>query len=155
MVSVLFVCLANICRSPALEAALRHLVVQKGIADRFHIDSCGMGWYHLGEGPDPRTFESAKKRGILIDHKAQQFQESFFKDFDYIFAVDSEIVKQLQHMARAEEEKKKVQLATAYSARFKNQPIPDPYYMTHHGFVDVMEIAIDCSEGILRHIEGK
>ena len=75
MKSVLFVCMANICRSPVLEATLRHLAIQKGLGDKFHIDSCGIGWFHLGERCDARVFEAAKKKGILIDHRAQQFRE--------------------------------------------------------------------------------
>ncbi len=152
MTSVLFVCVANICRSPALEAALRHLAVEKNCADQLLVDSCGVGWLHVGEHPDPRTFAAAKKRGILIDHRSQQFQDHFFDEFDYIFVVDREIAEQIKFHARSEEEKKKVHLASAFSRRFKDQEIPDPYYLAGSGFDQVMEMIIDCCEGVLRHV---
>ena len=96
MKSVLFVCMANICRSPVLEATLRHLATQQGKAGNLYVDSCGIGWFHLGEHPDPRAFEAAKKRGILVDHRAQQFQEHFFDLFDHILTVDPVISEQLK-----------------------------------------------------------
>jgi protein-tyrosine phosphatase len=151
MTSILFVCMANICRSPALEAALRHLAIQAGCIDKLHIDSCGIGWLHIGEHPDPRTFAAAKKCGILIDHRAQQFREHFFDEFDHIFVVDRDLVEQIKYHARSEEEKKKVHLASRFSRRFKDQDIPDPYYMDAGGFDQVMDMMIDCCEGIIKN----
>ncbi len=149
--SILFVCLANICRSPAFEATLRHLALE-GKHEGVVVDSCGVGWQHVGEHPDPRTFAAAKKRGILIDHLAQQFSVHFFDEFDYIFAVDADIVLQLQYQARNEQDKKKLFLATCFSERFKDQDIPDPYYMGPSGFDDVMEMVVDACQGILHHV---
>jgi protein-tyrosine phosphatase len=151
MRSILFVCHGNICRSPALEATLRHLTVSKKCADEFKIDSCGISWLHVGEHPDPRTFAAASKRGILIDHLAQQFRAHFFDDYQTIFAVDQEIAEQVRYHARSDADKNKVLIATAFSQRFKDQDIPDPYYLSHSGFDQVMDIVIDSCEGILNH----
>ena len=148
MKMILFVCVANICRSPALQATLKHLAAQK--KKPIEVDSCGIGWVHLGERCDPRTFEAAKKRGILIDHRTQQFQDHFFEVYDHILAVDSDIVEQLK--LKSPQHQGKVQLATAYSRKFKNQPIPDPYYLSPSGFDEVMEIIFDSCEGLLDHI---
>lgn len=145
MKSILFVCMANICRSPALQAALKHLAAQKKID--LHVESCGIGWVHLGERADPRTFEAAKKRGILIDHRTQQFQDEFFEAYDLILAVDSEMVEQLVY--RSPQHKHKIKLVTDYSKKYKGQPIPDPYYMAGSGFDEVMDIILDCCEGLL------
>jgi protein-tyrosine phosphatase len=144
--------MANICRSPALMATLRHLAVEKGIGDRLFVDSCGIGWFHLGEHPDRRTFEAAKKKGILIDHRAQQFQEGFFDAFDYLFAVDADVVEQLKAKARTEEQRKKIFLATAFAKKTQGKPIPDPYYMSPSGFDEVMEIVLDACRGIMDRI---
>lgn len=149
--SILFVCLANICRSPALMATLKHLAIQRRLGDQINVDSCGLGWYHLGEHPDRRVFETAKKRGITIDHRAHQFEEKFFDEFDYIFAVDSEVVEQLKVQAKTEAHKKKIHLATAFSKKHKNQPISDPYYLSS-GFEEIMDLIFDSCEGILNHI---
>jgi protein-tyrosine phosphatase len=154
MTSILFVCLANICRSPALEATLRHLSVEAGIDKKLKIDSCGLGWYHLGERPDPRTFEAAKERGILIDHQAQQFEDRFFDEFDYILAVDAEIASSLKARAHGKQ-KDKIHLATDFSKSYRGQPIPDPYYLSQNGFVDVMEMILDSCRGLLSHLQEK
>jgi len=151
--TILFVCLGNICRSPALEATLRHLAVSKNRADEFKIDSCGISWMHVGEHPDPRTFEAASKRGILIDHRARQFRVGFFDEFQNIFVSDREIFEQVKYHARSEADKNKVFMATAFSQRFKDQDIPDPYYLSHSGFEQVMDIIVDSCEGILNHFE--
>ena len=134
---------------------MRHLAQQRNLGNRLQVDSCGIGWVHLGEHPDPRTFESAKKRGIFIDHHAQQFQEHFFEEFDAILAVTPELVEQLKLRALFPEHEKKIFLASAYSSKFKGQEIPDPYYMSHSGFDDVMEIIVDCCEGLLNHLFSK
>jgi protein-tyrosine phosphatase len=148
--SILFVCMANICRSPALAAALRHASVKKGVADRIKVDSCGIGWFHVGQHPDPRTFEAAKKRGIFIDHRSQQFREAFFDEFGLILAVEPAILDQLKLRAQSPEQAAKIRLATDFSPKYKGQPIFDPYYMNSPGFDEMMEMAIDCSEGILK-----
>ena len=151
MISILFVCLGNICRSPALEATLRHLAVSKKRSDEFKIDSCGISWMHVGEHPDPRTFAAASKRGILIDHRAQQFSVRFFDEYQNILVVDRDIAEQVKYHARSDADKKKVLMATAFSRHFKDQDIPDPYYLSHSGFDQVMDMVIDCCEGILNH----
>lgn len=150
--SILFVCLANICRSPALMATLKHLAAKRGIEKKFYVNSCGLGWFHLGEHPDSRIFEAAKKREILIDHRAQQFQDEFFKEYDLIFAVDSDVVEQLKARAGSPIDREKIHLASAYSKKYKNKPIPDPYYLSRNGFDEIMEIIVDCCEGILDHL---
>lgn len=152
MISILFVCLANICRSPALEATFRHLVKQKGWEDRFQIDSSGIGWFHLGQHPDQRTFEAAKKRGIFIDHRAQQFQEADFDRYDYILAADEEVLSHLKKWAKTESQKNKVELATHFTTQFKGQSIPDPYYLSDQGFDQIMDVVIACAEGLLDHL---
>lgn len=149
--SVLFVCMANICRSPALMATLRHLAAKQNI--KLHVDSCGVGWVHLGERPDPRSFEAAQKKGIVIDHRAEQFQESFFEAYDWILAVNQDVAEQLK--LRGPQYQNKIKLATEFSAKFKGEPIPDPYYMGPPGFDQVMEIVIDCCEGFIRHLKGR
>lgn len=140
--------MGNICRSPALHATLIHMAVKK--KPDIHVDSCGIGWVHVGERADPRSFEAAKKRGILIDHRAQQFQDHFFEVFDLILTVDNDIAEQLK--ARSPHHKAKVKLATEFSRKYKNQPIPDPYYLSLSGFDEVMDIVIDTCEGLLAHI---
>ena len=67
MVSVLFVCLGNICRSPTAEGVFRHLVANEGLADRIRVDSAGMGSWHIGQPPDKRAQAAAWKHWMSID----------------------------------------------------------------------------------------
>jgi protein-tyrosine phosphatase len=152
MKSVMFVCMANICRSPALAATLRHDALRKGIEGRIRVDSCGIGWFHVGQHPDPRAFEAAKKKGILIDHRSQQFRDAFFEEFDLILAVEPKILEQIKLRAKGPGQAAKIRLATDFSEKYKGQPIVDPYYMNGPGFDEMMEMAIDCSEGILKEL---
>lgn len=132
-------------------ATFNHLAAQKKLP--FHADSSGIGWVHVGERPNSKSFEAAKKRGVLIDHRAQQFQDTFFETYDLILTVDEEISEQL--ILRSPKDKDKIQLATAYSKKYKGQSIPDPYYFSPNGFEDVMEIILDCSEGLLNFLLKK
>lgn len=151
MNSILFVCNANICRSPALQATLKHFAAKRKL--EIHVESCGIGWVHLGERADPRSFEAAKKHGILIDHRTQQFQDHFFDDFDLILTAERDIAEQLK--LKSPKHKGKVKLATEFSQKFKGQEIADPYYMGPSGFDDMMEMVIDCCNGLLDHISKK
>lgn len=149
MISILFVCLGNICRSPCLAAVLQDKVDKAGLSNRFHIDSCAVTSYHVGESVDPRMYAVAKEHGIIIEHRAKLFEMSYFSSFDYIFAVDSEVKEILLDMASNPVQKQKVHLATEFSQRFKDKAIPDPYYGKDQRFAYVFEIANDSCESIL------
>ena len=138
---ILFVCVSNICRSVALEAVLKN---KTDLA----CDSCGIGWYFLGEDPDPRTLASLKKRGITIEHKAQKFQERFFQEFDLILAVTVDVKEHILGMAKTDADRKKVHLATEFSEKYKGEEIPDPYYSEDKGFDQVLDMAEDIAENL-------
>lgn len=146
--NILFVCLANICRSPALMATFNHLAALKKLD--VHADSCGMGWTHLGQRPSMKTFEAAKKRGILIDHRAEEFQDSFFEIYDLILPVNDEIAEQLKQ--RGPKFAHKIKLATEYSEKYKAQPIADPYYLSENGFDEVLDIIEDACKGLIKRL---
>ena len=81
-IKVLFVCLGNICRSPAAEGLMRQSVIENGSEGRWEIDSAGTGNYHIGQLPDPRMRAHARRRGLELDHHCRQVSESDFDDFD-------------------------------------------------------------------------
>jgi protein-tyrosine phosphatase len=149
---VLFVCLGNICRSPAFAATLQHMVAAKGIADQFFIDSSGVTSYHLGCHADLRTCHAAKKRGIAIDHIAQVFQAEDFDRFDYIFAVTEEVHHLLLQLTSKEADQSKVFLATHFGNTFRDQEVPDPFYDGEEAFDHVMAMAEDSCEGFLKSV---
>ena len=87
--SVLFVCLGNICRSPAAEAIFQNLINNKGIGKQFIVDSAGTGSWHVGKRADSRMRFAAKQRNINITSNARQIREDDFFKFKYILVMDN------------------------------------------------------------------
>ena len=157
-IRVLFVCMGNICRSPAAEGILKHFA-QHYPQIQVEVESCGIGDWHLGSSPDHRMLESSKARGIYLTSKARQFQKSHLEQFDYILASDIEIRNTLYHSALSPEHKAKIGLMTDYSPLHKGEDIPDPYYQAGGGaFELVLDMLEDSCVGLLKHLaiqEGK
>ena len=151
MISILFVCLGNICRSPALEASLKKLIQEKNLTEKVFVDSCAVTPSFLGAPADPRMVAAAGKRGVHIEHKAKLFEEEYFKAFDYIFASDHEVLKMLQQMA-PENEKGKLHLATEYSTAFKDKDLPDPYFDGESRFETIMDMSLEIAQSILSQV---
>ncbi len=149
--SILFVCMGNICRSPALGAALQNSLEQMGKKDALFIDSAGLTAYYLGQSADLRMQHAMKKRGIVIDHVAKLFHANDFARFDCIFAVSKEVEEHLMGLARTLEEKKKIQMATEFSEKYKGEEIPDPYYLGADAFDHVAEMVLDAAKGIAKY----
>lgn len=149
--SVLFVCMANICRSPAAEGVLKHMA--KNYADiELKVDSCGVGDWNIGAAPDSRIQESAKARGIYLTGKAKQFHPFYFEEFDYILAADKDVRAILYQYAKTTEQKAKIGFITDYSSAFKGEAVPDPYYQAGGAFERVLDIIEDSCAGLLDHI---
>lgn len=153
MASILFVCLGNICRSPAAEGILRQLADKDDANMELTVQSCGLGSWHVGNLPDIRMQEAAKRRGVVLSNRAQQFQPHFLDSFDYILAADHEILKELYRFADTSEKKNKIHLMTAFSNSYKDQEVPDPYYEGDLGFELVLDILEDSCQGLLKHIK--
>lgn len=152
---VLFVCLGNICRSPAAEAILRHFAEREGLQDKIHIESCGLGDWHVGELPDPRMRSAAKTRGFIMASRAQKFQRHFFEEFDYILAADHEILENLHRFTDNPEHKSKMHLFTAFGSAYQGKVIPDPYYRGDLAFENILDMLEDACEGLILEIKGQ
>jgi protein-tyrosine phosphatase len=149
---VLFVCMGNICRSPAGEGILKYLV-QKDPSLQVYVESCGIGDWHIGRSPDQRMQQASTARGIALTSKAQQFQKNFFDHFDYILAADKEVLKHLYYYAKTPEQKAKVFLMTDFSLSYKHQDVPDPYCQGEGAFELVLDMLEDSCKGLLKHIK--
>lgn len=153
MVSVLFVCLANTCRSPAAEGMLRHLAEKEGLT--LHVESCGIGAWNLGQLPSERMREAAKNRGIHLASRSQQFQPKFLDAFDLILVADTQMLKDIYLHAKSPEHKAKVHLITHFSETYRDQNIPDPYYQGEAGFENVLDMLEDACIGIIAHLKPR
>ena len=150
-VKVLFVCLGNICRSPLAEGIFKKKVEEKGLADRFVIDSCGTSNYHIGEQPDRRTIKNALANGVRLNHQGRQFTVQDFSDFDYIVAMDSSNVQNIEKL-RPEGNSKQILLVRSFDELSMNRNVPDPYYGGENGFQEVFDILDRSIEGLVNHV---
>ena len=137
-IKVLFVCLGNICRSPAAEILFEHHLKQLGRESFFYLDSCGTGGWHQGEKADKRMRQTVEANGLAITHRARQILEDDFSNFDYILAMDDQNLKDL--IAMNEAARKKIFLLSDLSEDYISQNIPDPYFGDMKGFENVFNL---------------
>lgn len=148
-ISVLFVCMGNICRSPTAEGVFRHQVHAAGMDDRFLIDSAGTHGYHVGEAPDPRSVQAAARRGYdLSQQRARKVSARDFKEFDHVLAMDRDNLRLLA-AACPPEHAHKLGLFMAHASKSPSDVVPDPYYGGGQGFDTVIDYAEDASAGLL------
>ena len=151
--SILFVCLGNICRSPAAQAVMQAMVDERGLSDRFYIDSAGTGGYHIGALPDKRMRVHARPRGYELAHLARSVQASDFEDFDLIVGMDAANVDDLRYMAATPEQRDKVVMMGNYISQYPNYDhVPDPYYEGSEGFELVLDLLEDSCKNLLNSI---
>lgn len=125
-VRVLFVCMGNICRSPTAHGVFRHLVEQQGLRDRIEIDSAGTHAYHLGEAPDPRAQETARRRGVdLSDLRARAAGADDMSRFDLVLAMDEDNYRGLHHLCPPGLEAK-IGLVMDYAPEMRVREVPIP-----------------------------
>ena len=152
VVSVLFVCMGNICRSPTAEGVFRTLVEREGLAERIGIDSAGTHAYHVGNPPDSRAQAAARARGVDLSHqRARKAVAGDFDRFDYVIAMDRDNHENLLAIApRGREDR--VRLFLEFAKGVSHREVPDPYYGGGRGFEDVLDMVEAASEGLLDHI---
>lgn len=150
--NILFVCLGNICRSPAAAGVLSSLV-SKDPNVQISCDSCGIGDWHVGQLPDKRMRKASLDRGINLTSRARQFKIEDFEKFDYILAVDKEVLHHLYHYSKSSEHKSKIHLITTFSRTYEEEDIPDPYYGNRVDFDLVLDMLEDACLGLIDHIQ--
>ena len=135
---------------------MRHLVEQAGVGATIHLDSAGTGDWHLGEPPDPRTRETARRRGFTLDHRAQRFTAKDFARFDLILAMDGNNLRDLERMAPTDADRAKVHLLRSFDpAAPQGAEVPDPYYGGPEGFEEVFDVCEAACKGLLAHLQAK
>lgn len=154
---VLFVCLGNICRSPLAEGVFLHLLQERALAGRYHVDSCGTGGWHVGEPPDPRSLAIAHKYGIKlvsVGRKLDPLED--FERFKWIIPMDRQNRKDLLTEGAP---KNRVRLLRSFdpalrSASEKELDVPDPYWDEDDGFEAVYHMIRAACEGMLEDFHG-
>ena len=149
-IRVLFVCLGNICRSPAAEGVMRAIVEAEASESEFEIDSAGMGGWHVGQLPDNRMRIHARRRGYELTHRARRVSVGDFEDFDIIVAMDSSNESDLRDLAPSPEAAKKIVRMAEFidlGGRYYDH-VPDPYYEGSEGF----ELVLDLLENGCRNL---
>ncbi len=132
--SILFVCLGNICRSPIAEGVFRRIAEQRGYAKCFHVDSAGLGSWHIGNPPDGRAQAALRSHGIDISNlRARRIVPSDFESFDLILAMDRSNRDGLLKLA-PKEYRHKIALFMEFAPNLAVHEIPDPFFGDHECF---------------------
>jgi protein-tyrosine phosphatase len=143
------VCLGNICRSPLAEGILSSMLD----SDSYEISSAGTGNWHVGDAPDPRSIEVARKNGIDISHqKGIHFSPYHFELYDYIFVMDTANYRDVIKLAKNDAEKQKVQPILDGLFVEENMDVPDPYFGGKQGFDNVYRMLYQACEKIVSRI---
>jgi len=164
--SVLFVCLGNICRSPLAEGVFLHMVARRGIADRFRVDSCGTGGWHIGGLADPRMRATAKRHGIDLVSRARQVNPAIdflpggatpVDGFDLIVAMDRSNHRDLLALGAPPE---RVRLFRSFDPAMAGRTgreldVPDPYTGSNDGFEIVYQIVWAGCTGMVEELAAR
>ncbi|MEM9481146.1 MAG: low molecular weight protein-tyrosine-phosphatase [Verrucomicrobiota bacterium] len=151
---ILFVCMGNICRSPAGECVMRMMTESEGMGDEIECDSAGTIGYHAGNAPDARMRKAATARGIRIDGAARQVRESDFSDFDLILTMDEENFADVDQMRGRKGGRADVRRFCEFLTEHDDSDVPDPYYGGDAGFEYVLDLLEDgCAELIRKFKE--
>lgn len=145
---LLFVCLGNICRSPAAQAVMQEIVDRDEELQFIELDSAGTYGGHAGDLPDSRMRIHAEKRGYILTHRSRQIRNSDFDCFDMILAMDDRNYDDLRAMAPDVERERKVYRMTDFCRQLAVDHIPDPYYGGSSGFEQVLDILEDACAGL-------
>lgn len=153
---VLFVCLGNICRSPAAEGVMRHLVERAGLDGRIECDSAGTYGGHAGERADARMRRAALRRGYDLQSISRQIRSDDFDRFDMIVTMDDSNYERVHRLAPTHEAAQKIFRMTDFCRRHPDATyVPDPYYEGAEGFERVLDLLEDACEGLLSAISAQ
>ena len=153
-VSVLFVCLGNICRSPTAQGVFESLAKKAGMTN-VQADSCGTGGWHVGAAPDARATDAAAARGYAIAHlRARQLQAEDFVRFDYILAMDESNLHDVQVMSPPRCQSH-IGLFMDFAPESAVAEVPDPYYGGEKGFDRVLNLVEAASAGLILALKAR
>jgi protein-tyrosine phosphatase len=146
---ILFVCLGNICRSPAAEEVMRQKIRAAGLSGRIAVDSAGTYGGHAGEAPDARMRRAAEGRGYRLNHAARKIRPEDFETADLIVVMDDSNYDNVYRMAPDPEAAEKIYTMSEFFQQSDCDHVPDPYYEGAEGFEHVLDLLEDGAQGVL------
>jgi protein-tyrosine phosphatase len=153
MVSVLFVCTGNICRSPIAQGVFEEVLRREGLAGDVEVDSAGTGPWYVGEPPDERAQRSARLRGLDIgSQRARRISPGDCRSFDYILTMDEENYRMVSALCGGSAV---VRPFLDFAADSPEREVPDPFYGGPEGFDHVLDLVEEASEGLLKDIRRR
>ena len=148
---ILFVCLGNICRSPAAEGIFNQKIKDRDLEDLFLVDSAGTGGWHVGNLADKRMRETALSRGIELTSRSRQIEENDLYEFDHILVMDNDNLDAVKSLIKDHNKpiNSKIKLILSYSKNSQLEEVPDPYYGGQNGFDKVIDLLDDAMDGLI------
>ena len=148
---ILFVCLGNICRSPAAEGVFKQKIKDRDIEKLFVVDSAGTGGWHVGNLADPRMRETALSRGIELTSRSRKIEESDLYEFDHILVMDNDNLQAVKSLTKDQLNpvNSKIKLILSYSQDSQLDEVPDPYYGGQNGFDKVLDLLDNAIDGLI------
>lgn len=153
--SVLFVCLGNICRSPAAEVIFTHMVEQAGLADALTIDSAGTLGYHEGSPPDHRMAAALRQQGYRVFGRSRPIHRLDLQQFDWIITMDEMNFREVCALDPDGVFHHKIKPMVSFCTRHQAMNIPDPYYGGDEGFRHVIDLLEDGCTGLLQQLRAE
>lgn len=150
---ILFVCMGNVCRSPAAEGIMKEIVYKKGLQNQIEIDSAGTTGYHVGELPDSRMRKHGAKRGYNFNSHSRLFTANDFDDFDIILTMDDRNYSDVLRLSSDLASEVKVHRVVEFLKKYDYDHIPDPYYSGADGFELVLDLLEDACGNFMVNIE--
>ncbi len=148
---ILFVCLGNICRSPAAEGVFKKKIKERDLENFFEVDSAGTGGWHVGNLADPRMRETALSRGIELTSRSRKIEESDLYQFDHILVMDNDNLEAVKSLIKDHKNpiNSKIKLILSYSKSTQYEEVPDPYYGGQNGFDKVIDLLDEAMDGLI------
>ena len=149
---VLFVCLGNICRSPAAEGVFLDLLERENLSDAFEVDSAGTGHWHVGKRADARMRAAAERRGIDLPSRARQIEPEDLTRFDWIITMDDSNLANVRALDPSGSSHDRIVSMTSHCSQHSDAEVPDPYYGGEQGFEHVLDLLEDACSGLLKRL---
>tara|TARA_Y100001968_G_scaffold215268_1_gene198039 strand:+ start:66 stop:539 length:474 start_codon:yes stop_codon:yes gene_type:complete len=151
---IIFVCLGNICRSPAAEGIFKQKIKDRNLENLFVVDSAGTGGWHVGNLADSRMRESASRRGIDLTSRSRQIEEKDLFEFDHILVMDKDNLNAVKSLIRdpLNPLNSKIKLIMSFSNKSNLEEVPDPYYGGQNGFDQVLDLLDSATDGLINSL---